>query len=504
MTQTAAQAASRYTASEQVKTPFMNEPLWRGRFFSQQWTTGAGETFPVIDKANGEVISTLGQASPDDVRKAAKAAKSAQDSWRSTSYEARADIFRRAATLVHEHREELAVWLMRETGAIRPKADVELKAATGILNASCAMITEPQGLLLPSNAGRMSFARRVPHGVVGVIAPFNFPLLLAIRAVSPALATGNAVILKPDTRTAVAGGVLIARILQEAGLPDGVFHVLPGGVDVGEAICTDPDISMIAFTGSTGAGRRVGELCGKHLKKVSLELGGKNSMIILEDADLDLAASNAAFGAWLHQGQICMATGRILAQRSIASALVDRLVEKASHLKAGNPMSGQVALGPIIGEQQLGHINAIVQDSISAGATLRAGGSFEGLFYQPTVLDNVKLGMRAFDEEIFGPVASITTFDSDDEAVSLANATQYGLSASVISRSVGRAMAIGNQLKTGLLHINDQTVHDEPHIPFGGRGQSGNGGSIGGPANWEEFTQWQWVTVKDTPPSYPF
>lgn len=481
----------------------MNPALWQGKVLSDGWQT-ADDSAAVIDKASGEQIGTIGVADAATVSRAAAMARAAQPGWAAMPYEERAAIFRKAARLVEDNLDDLATWIMRETGAIRPKADVELKAAIGILHESAGMLTEPQGLMLPSNAGRMSFARRVPHGVVGVIAPFNFPLILAIRAVSPALATGNAVVLKPDTRTAVAGGVLIARIFEEAGLPPGLLHMLPGGADAGSALCSDPNIAMVAFTGSTAVGRIVGEQCGRHLKKVSLELGGKNSLVVLEDADLDLAAGCAAFGAWLHQGQICMATGRILVHESIAEQLIAKLTEKADHLPVGDPTTGRVALGPIISDGQLRQIDAIVKDSVAAGARLCAGGTHDKLFYRPTVLAGVKPGMRAFEEEVFGPVATVVTFRDDDEAVALANATEYGLSAAVISRSVGRALALGNRLNTGLLHINDQTVADEPHIPFGGRGASGNGGRIGGPANWEEFTQWQWVTVKDTPPAYPF
>ena len=367
------------------------------------------------------------------------------------------------------------------------------------------MMGEPQGLLMPSRSDRTSMARRVPHGVVGVISPFNFPLTLAIRAVSPALVTGNAVLLKPDPQTAVCGGVLIARLFEEAGLPPGLLHVLPGGADVGEAICTDPHVGMVAFTGSTGAGRKVGALCGANLKKVSLELGGKNSLIVLDDADLDAAASGAAFGAWLHQGQICMATGRILAHERITDELTQRLKEKALRLPVGDPSTGKVALGPVINQRQLQGIDAIVRDSVASGAALHAGGApHEDRFYKPTVLGGVAPGMRAFDEEIFGPVASVTPFASDDEAVALANRTDYGLAAAVMSRSTSRALAIGKRLKVGLLHINDQTVAGDPHVPYGGRGASGNGSRIGGPANWDEFTQWQWITVRDAPPPYPF
>lgn len=481
----------------------MDPGTWQERILLDGWQAGDA-TAPVIDKASGAQLGAVGTAGAATVARAAAVARAAQPAWAAMPYEERAAIFRKAARLIEDNLDELAGWVMRESGAIRPKADVELKAAIGILHESAGMITEPQGIMLPSNGGRMSFARRVPHGVVGVIAPFNFPLILAIRAVSPALATGNAVVLKPDTRTAVCGGVLIARIFEAAGLPAGVLAMVPGGAEAGSALCTDPNIAMVAFTGSTAVGRTVGELCGRNLKKVSLELGGKNSLLVLDDADLDLAAGCAAFGAWLHQGQICMATGRILAHESIVDRLTEKLIEKANHLPVGDPTSGTVALGPIISAGQVAHIDAIVSDSVTAGARLVAGGSHEGLFYRPTVLAGVKPGMRVFDEEVFGPVASVISFRDDDEAVALANATEYGLSAAVISRSVGRALALGNRLNTGLLHINDQTVADEPHVPFGGRGASGNGGRVGGPANWEEFTQWQWVTVKDAPPAYPF
>ena len=339
--------------------------------------------------------------------------------------------------------------------------------------------------------------------MIGVISPFNFPLILSSRAVAPALATGNAVVLKPDPRTPLTGGFIIARIFEEAGLPKGVLHVLPGGAEAGEAICRDPDIAMVSFTGSSGIGRRIGELAGKHLKKVQLELGGKNAVVVFEDADLDAAASAIAFGAWFHQGQILHDHRPRAGADKIAAPLTKKLVEKAQHLPVGDPMT-QVALGPIINRAQVERIHAIVKDTVAAGATLAAGGTFDGPFYRPTVLTGVKPGMRAFDEEVFGPVASITSFSTEDEAVALANQGEYGLSAGVFSADVGRAIAVGNRLDTGLLHINDQTVADEPHVPFGGAGASGNGTRIGGPANWEEFTQWQWMTIKDKPNPYPF
>ncbi len=487
-----------------VTSGLMNEASWRDRVFGGAWVSARGGVVDVREPASGDVLTRVGLASPADVAEAAARAAEAQPGWASMAPQERAQIFRDAAALVTTHGDDIKHWMVRETGSIPPKVDVELKMAVGILNQSAAMLGEPQGLVLPSTGGSISLARRQPHGVVGVISPFNFPLILSIRAVSPALATGNAVVLKPDVQTPLGGGYVIARLFEQAGLPPGLLHVLPGGADVGEAICLDPHIAMIAFTGSTSVGRRVGALAGQQLKRVSLELGGNNSLIILDDADLDAAASNARWGAWLHQGQICMTTGRVLVDQKIAGAFIERLASVAKHLPVGDPARGQVALGPLINERQRDKVHAIVHETVKAGATLEAGGTFEGLFYRPTVLAGVRPGMRAFDEEIFGPVASVTTFASEDEAVALANQGEHGLSAGVISASVSRALTLGDRLRTGILHINDQTVGDEPHVPFGGRGASGNGTRIGGPANWEEFTQWQWVTIQDKATPYPF
>ncbi|MDH7796085.1 MULTISPECIES: benzaldehyde dehydrogenase [unclassified Beijerinckia] len=483
---------------------FMIESTWNGRIFSSGWKQPKGHVLDVLEPATGSILTRVGNATAEDVRLAAAEAKKAQPTWAATPYEQRAAIMRKAAALLEEHQEELAYWIVRETGGIAPKAGFEIHTVANIIHRAASMVTEPQGLILPSDPGRISMARRVPRGVIGVISPFNFPLILSARAVAPALALGNAVVLKPDPRTVLSGGFVLARIFEEAGLPDGVLQVLPGGADAGEAMCTDSNIAMISFTGSSHVGRRVGELAGKHLKKVQLELGGKNVVIVLEDADLDSAASAIAFGAWFHQGQICMTTGNVLVHEKIAAALTAKLVEKAQHLPVGNPAGGNVALGPVINASQAERIHAIVKDTEKQGAAIAAGGTYEGPFYKPTVLTGVKPGMRAFQEEVFGPVASVVTFKTDDEAVALANDNEYGLSAGVFSASSGRAMAIGNRLNTGLLHINDQTVADEPHIPFGGNGASGNGTRIGGPANWEEFTQWQWVTIKEKPGPYPF
>lgn len=477
---------------------------WEGRVFDGSWYVPTGGDAAIPEPGTGGTLGRTGIGTAGDINAAADQAAAAQPAWAAVPPRERAEIMLKAATIFQENAEELALWVARESGGIIPKGQLEVREAVAVLRAAAAMTNDAPGLVLPSAAGRLSIAKRVPHGVVGVISPFNFPLILSIRAVAPALAIGNAVVLKPDPQTPMSGGLMIARAFEMAGLPAGVLHVLPGGADAGQALCEHKQIAMIAFTGSTAAGRRVGEICGRNLKKCSLELGGKNALIVLGDADVARAASNVAFGAYFHQGQICMASGRILVERSIAPALVAALVEKATHLPVGDPASGQVALGPLINERQRDKVHAIVTDSIAAGAKLSAGGTYDGLFYKPTVLENVSPGMRCFDEEIFGPVANIITFETDEEAIQLANSTEYGLSAGIISASVGRAMAIGQKLKTGLVHINDQTVGDEVANPFGGRGASGNGGSIGGPANWDEFSTWQWMTIQDVVPMKPF
>lgn len=478
---------------------------WSGKALLGTWNALGGGQIDVIEPATGDVLGRVARATAQDMRTAAAAAARAQGAWAALPYGERAKLFRKAAALLEAHRAAYAEWIVRETGGIPPKAMFEIDSVLGHLHEAAAMLTQPKGLVLPSHDGCTSIARRVPHGVVGVISPFNFPFLLSSRAVLPALATGNAVVLKPDPRTPVSGGVLLALLLQAAGLPENVLQMLPGEAEAGEALVTDPDVTMVSFTGSTAVGRRVGELAGRHLKKVALELGGKNALVILDDADMDLAVCGGAWASWLHQGQICMSAGRHLVHESRVQEYTQRMVEKAQALPVGNPHTQAVAVGPLITKQQVERVHRIVQESVALGAKLVAGGTHDGLFYQPTVLTEVTPEMPVFQEEIFGPVVSITAFatDADADAVALANDTEYGLSAGIHTRDIGRGMALAAQLRVGLVHVNDQTVNDDGTMPMGGRGASGNGSRHGGPANWDEFTQWQWTTVRNSAPAYP-
>ncbi len=477
---------------------------WLGTFVAA-WEPGSGAPIEDREPATGRLIATVRGSTPDDVARAAAQAKAAQPAWAATNYQERAAIIRRAAEIYAANRDEFGTWTQRETGASFSKMHHESNFAYHeILNAT-TLPSQPYGSLMPSVVkGRLSMVRRVPVGVVGAITPWNSPSVLGMRVVAPALALGNAVILKPDPQTPVIGGAMFEAVFREAGLPEGLLRVVVGGADVGEALVTDPNVAVVSFTGSTVVGRRVGQLAGGLLKKVSLELGGNNAFIVLDDADLDAAAAAGAFSSFQFQGQVCFAAGRHLVQRQIADEYTAAMVEKARRLRLGDPYREDVQLGPIVNEKQLRRVDDIVQRSVADGATVLEGGTHEGLFYRPTVITQIGSASRAWTDEIFGPVAPIMVVDSDEEAIAVANGSAYGLVASIYTRSLGRGLAMADRMKTGMVHINDGTLNDEAIIPFGGMGESGNGSRYGGEASLDTLTEWQWVTVRDQPPTFPF
>src|SRR3984957_20260867 len=482
----------------------MDEAVWRGKIYSGGWVDGSGGDAPVTEPATGAELGRTGIATPADVARAAQLAAAAQPAWAATPHTERSALLRRAAALWLANAPDIEWWGIRESGKIPPAMGFETHVATQEIYEAATLPSRAYGELLPSEQPRLSFAERVPVGVVGVISPFNFPQILAIRSVAPALALGNAVVLKPDPRTAVCGGVALARVFEEAGLPEGLLHVLPGGADVGEAMVTEPLISVISFTGSTAAGRKVGALAGQHLKRVHLELGGNSALIVLDDADLDKAASAGAWGSFLHQGQICMTTGRHIVQDSIYNDYVSRLAEKAGHLPVGDPASGQVALGPIIDERQRDKVHSLVIDSVQAGARLAAGGGDGGRFSRPTVLAVVPPAMPAYASEVFGPVAPVVRFGSLDEVAKLAADSEYGLSLGILTRDVMRGLELARKIPTGIVDINDETMNDSPHTRLGGLRASGTGARFGGAANIDAFTDTRWVTIRGDIAPYPF
>lgn len=478
--------------------------VWHDKVFTGEWVQGSGEAIEVRAPATGESLGRSGSVSPGEVLAAARRAAGEQEAWAQRTPAERAAILRRAAQLWQDNADEINEWIVRETGAIPPKAALETGMATAICYESAALPSHPAGEVLTSNEPRWSLARRRPAGVVTVIAPFNFPLILSIRSVAPALALGNAVLLKPDPRTVVSGGVALARVFEEAGLPPGLLQVLPGGADVGAAVVEAPEVSVVSFTGSTAAGRKVGEAAGRALKRAHLELGGNNALVVLPGADVPAAASAGAFGSWMHQGQICMSAGRHLVHESLAEDYLDALAEKAAALPFGDPAKEQVALGPIIDDAQLKRIRVIVEESVADGARVVAGGTPEGPYFPPTVLTDLRPDTRAWQEEIFGPVAPVMAFRDVEEAIALINDSPYGLSVGILG-DVGQAMQIADRVRSGKVHINEQTVSDEANVPFGGVGDSGNGSRFGGAtANIEAFTETQWLTMRPEIAPYPF
>ncbi|MGH3776235.1 MAG: benzaldehyde dehydrogenase [Pseudonocardiaceae bacterium] len=483
----------------------LEDERWHGRVFDGGWRRSAGGEVRVVAPATGEELGLVGLAGVEDVTASAAQAALAQRDWAAMPFQERAAVLRRAGEELQRHTDELCGWLIREAGSVPGKAHFELQMAAQECYEAAALPSWPQGEVLASVAPLLSMVRRVPAGVVGVIAPFNAPLVLALRSVAPALALGNAVVLKPDPRTAVCGGVVLAAVFEAAGLPPGVLHVLPGGADIGAALVADPHVRVISFTGSTSAGRAVGELAGRYLKRAHLELGGNSALIVLDDADLEPAIGAAAWGAFLHQGQACMAIGRHLVHDSIYSEYVERLAAKADALPVGDPATEQVALGPIIDATQRDKIHHLVTSSVAAGARLAAGGTYRDLFYRPTVLADAGPSIPAYDQEVFGPVAPVTRFATLDDAVKLASASEYGMALGILTSDVARGLALAERIPTGIAHINDQTLNDGAHVPFGGVLASGTGSRLGGAAaNIDAFTETRWITARGDIPRYPF
>jgi benzaldehyde dehydrogenase (NAD) len=483
-----------------VAHELMNPAIWVGKMYANGWREGAHGALDVTDKSTGQVLGTIASANPAEMREAGKVALVASKEWARTPAERRAEIVRHAADLQERYKEEISYWIVRESGSTRMKAYGEIQASRDILYHSAELALRPATRVLKDDNGMLSYIERTTLGVVGVISPFNYPLALAIRAVAPALAMGNAVILKPDVATAISGGIVIARLFEEAGLPTGALQVLPGDADTGTALVEDPNVSMISFTGSTAVGRKIGAAAGATLKRVSLELGGKNPFIVLPDADVELAAHAGMFGSFFHHGQICMAVGLHLVHESLIDRYTARVAEFAKAIKVGDPYLEAVGLGPIH-KKQRDNIHAIVEDAVRAGAELVEGGTFDNLFYRPTVLKNVSSNSRAFKEEIFGPVAVIVGFNNENEAIQLANGTGYGLTASVFGE-IEHAKEVGKQIETGMLHINDTTLLGNREAPFGGFKASGNGSRMGGDADLQEFTTWRWTTETHQPIPY--
>jgi len=350
--------------------------------------------------------------------------------------------------------------------------------------------------------GTTSYSIRRPLGIVLAISPFNVPLLLAMRKIGWALAAGNCVILKPSEVTPVIG-LKLGEIFKEAGLPDGVLNVIPAeGGDLGDTLIADPRVKFVTFTGSTRVGRMIGAKAAEHLTKFALELGGKNPLLVLKDADVDYAVDAAAFSNFMHQGQICMAGSRVIVEADIYDEFCEKLAAKVSGFSVGSPREGHL-IGPLIRPTQPAFIQEQVDQAVESGANLMLGGTHQDSYYQPTVLADVTPDMSIFGTECFGPVASVIKADNHHHALELANNIEYGLSSAVFTNDLSKAIELSEGLEAGMVHINGPTIRDEPVVPFGGVKNSGMGRE-GGHYSMDEVTELKWITIQSGKQAFPF
>jgi acyl-CoA reductase-like NAD-dependent aldehyde dehydrogenase len=476
------------------------------QFIGGEWVDAAeGGAFDDLDPFTGDVVARVAAAGREDARRAVEAASNAFPAWWQAPPAEKQRVFLKAADLLDSRSEEVGSWLTRETGSAFGFSMFQLHFVSGLFRQVAGLAYAPIGEVIPSDIGQFAMGLRRPVGVVGAIAPWNAALILSARSIAAPLALGNTVVLKPSELSPYSGGLLWGEIFAEAGLPPGVLNIVthaPGEAQaIGDELVENPAVRRINFTGSTATGRKLAEAAGAQLKRVVLELGGYNPLIVLADADVEYAVNAAAFGAFMHQGQICMSARKILVERPIADEFVSKLAEKTKGLKAGDPHEHDTVIGPLITESALDLVRSRVDQAVEKGAKVLAGGDAVGSCYQATLLADVPEDSDFAKNETFGPVAAIEVVDSADEAVEKANATSYGLSSGIITSDADRGLVLAQQIEAGIVHVNDQPVGDEPQMPFGGVKDSGFG-RFGGTAVIDEFTELRWVTV--TRGSHPF
>jgi len=464
-----------------------------------------GATFERRDPVTGQQATCAAAASVEDVNRVVAAAHRAFDAWSQTGPSQRRRLLLKAADLMESREAEFVDLMLRETGATAPWAGFNVHLGAGILREAAAMTTQITGEIIPSDKpGILAMAIRQPVGVVVGLAPWNAPIILGTRAIAAALACGNTVILR-SSELCPGTHHLIGQILNDAGFPKGVVNVLSNAPQdapkIVEALVSHRDVNRVNFTGSTRVGRIIAKLAAEHLKPVLLELGGKAPFVVLDDADIDHAVNAAAFGAFMNQGQICMSTERFIVDSKVADEFIAKFAAKSSKLPAGDPRQ-HVVLGSLIDLAPAEHMDMLIADAVSKGAKVVAGGKRNGTIVEATLLDYVTPEMKIYSEESFGPVKSIVRVSGIDEAIRVANDTDYGLSAAVFGQDTTRAMAVAKKIRSGICHINGPTVADEPQMPFGGVKSSGYG-RFGGKAVIDEFTELRWITIEG-PQQYPF
>ncbi|WXL25480.1 4-hydroxybenzaldehyde dehydrogenase [Ectopseudomonas mendocina] len=473
-----------------------------------QWRAGSSSrTLSVLNPFNNAELLTIPLATREDLNEAYEAARTAQQAWAETGPAQRAAIMVKAVEIFDQRHEEIVEWIIRESGSTRIKAEIEWGAARAITLESASLASRVHGRIMASNVpGKENRVYREALGVIGVISPWNFPLHLTARSASPALALGNAVVVKPASDTPVTGGLLLARIFEEAGLPKGVLNVVVGsGAEIGDAFVEHPVPAFISFTGSTQVGRNIGRIAsgGQHLKHVALELGGNSPFVVLADADLDQAVNAAVVGKFLHQGQICMAINRIIVEQPLYEAFCERYAARVKTLQYGDPSDPKTVVGPVINSKQLDGLKEKITTAKAEGAKVLVEAEPQGNVMPPHVFADVTADMDIAREEIFGPLVGIQCARDEAHALELANMSEYGLSSAVFTQNLDRGVRFARRIHAGMTHINDIPVNDEPNAPFGGEKNSGLGRFNG---DWaiDEFTTDHWISVQHQPRHYPF
>ncbi|HKT47041.1 MAG TPA: aldehyde dehydrogenase family protein [Candidatus Acidoferrales bacterium] len=458
----------------------------------------------VLNPANQKPVAKVFMAEAQHMRAAIDAAEAAKSAWAALVPAAREAILFRAADEMEKARGEIVDLLIDEGGSTFGKAHFEVGFAANMVRSIAGEARRIQGRVFASDVpGLISLAIRRPLGVVAGISPFNFPVVLSLKKVAFALAAGNTFVLKPSEETSLLG-LKLAEVFERAGVPAGVFNVVPGdGAAMAQVLFDDPRVKLISFTGSTAVGRIIATECARRGKKFVLEMGGKSPLIVLKDADVAYAVDTACFGLFIHQGQICMAGSRIIVEEPIYDEFLKQFVAKAKTLQVGDPRDPHTVIGPLIRSKQCPMIAQKIKDAVAAGARLLCGGAYQGNFFEPTVVADVRPEMAAFRDELFGPVAAVTKAKDADDALSLANSSHYGLSSAVLTNNMQLAMKFALELEAGMVHLNGPTVHDEATVPFGGVKDSGSGRE-GGSWSIEEMTEVKWVTIQMGKRQYPF
>ncbi|CQH59450.1 aldehyde dehydrogenase [Halobacterium hubeiense] len=485
---------------------------WSAQYIDGEWVPAeSGETIAVEDPSTREVVADVPAATESDVDAAYEAAAEAQEEWAEAPPAQRSAVIQQFLQALQEHSEDVTSLLAHEVGGSQIMGETSIQIASDHAGEAATLPRRMKGEHADSNIpGKENIVERGPKGVVTVISPWNFPLNLSARAVLPAIAAGNSVVLKPSTNSPITGGLLFAKLFEQTDLPEGVVNVVTGrGSDIGDRVASHPESDVVSFTGSTEVGQHVAGLAGENLAVPAMELGGNNAFVVASDADVDRAVDAATFGSFVHQGQVCISINRHIVHEDVYDEYVRKLTERAEELAVGSAHEGDTVVGPIIDESQRDEMLEYVEQTVDAGATLETGGETadvegveDSLVVKPTVLSGVTNDMAAACNEHFGPIAPVIPFSDVDEAVEIANDTKYGLSGAVHAGDLSVAKDIAGRMETGNVHINDQPINDEAHVPFSGIGASGVG-EYNSDAFLREITETKWISIQHEPRDYP-